>query len=106
MARYDVAFVSALSRFTQPTDARPGNAEALEQKIAAIRSQQRDRRKQITLRRHPLKTLGYFILVLRGHVQWLLQQVLHRHRTISLLSLLIGIIYAAGLYIESPLQEV
>jgi hypothetical protein len=77
----------------------------LDSKIVLLRSQQRDARKKVTLLRHPLKTLGYFVLVLKSHFQWLARFVLHQHRTTSLILISIAILYTIGLNVSSPIQE-
>lgn len=82
------------------------NEDHLESKIALLRSQQRDARKKMTLFQQPLKTLGYFIIVLKTYFHWLVDFVFFQHRHISLIVILSIMVYALGLNLPSPLQPV
>lgn len=81
-------------------------ADHLDEQITLMRTQQREARKNVTLLRQPLKTLGYFLLVLKTQVEWLVDFVFIKHRQWSLIALVSMLFYALLLNVETPLQPV
>lgn len=78
----------------------------LEGKIALLRTQQRDARKSITLLQQPLKTLFYFLLVVRSQVAWLARLLLQKYKKWTLFVMTAMLAFTLGLLFENPLQEV
>lgn len=78
----------------------------LENEIVAMRSRQIEARKNITVFKHPIKTLYYFALVCHHHIKQIFNIMLNQHCTISLLFILLSTLYVIGLQVENPFQDV